>query len=235
MSVAAIIVAAGRGGRMGGDDITPKQLRLLGGKPVLSYSVEFFDRMPQVDCLCIVTRPELRKPIEELPCVRNLTKPLYWAVGGARRQDSTRNGLRELPRGIEIVAIHDAARPFPSRHAVERAIEMAREHGAAILAASMSDTVKRADISGRIVETLDRSTLWLAQTPQVFQRALLEKGFDAAEQLGLELTDEASALEAISHPPLIVPSDRSNFKITTPEDLLRAEDQLRRIEAGNKA
>ena len=224
MTTAAVIVAAGKGERMCGDaGAPPKQLRLIAGKPILAYSIEFFAGLDAIDCLCFVTRPELRGAVEQLDATRAVAKPIYWAEGGKRRQDSSRNGLRALPDEVVVVAVHDAVRPFPSREATERAIELARQHGAAMLAAPMIDTVKRADPLGRVIATVDRANLWLAQTPQVFQRALLEEAFDAAERSGEQITDEASALEAIGRPPMIVPSSPRNLKITTPDDLVHAE------------
>jgi len=238
-STAAVIVAAGRGERMGARPssarpasgsneenepaVAPKQLRLLAGKPVISWSVEFFGELEEIGCLCIVTRPELRAAMERLEAVRRLAKPLYWAEGGARRQDSSRNGVMALPRDVDVVAVHDAARPFPPREATREAIRLARKYGAAIVAMPVSETVKRADEKGVIIETVDRARLWVAQTPQVFRRDWLMDGFDAAAQRGAGITDDAAALEAIGRPVRLVAGSHSNLKITTPEDFLRAE------------
>jgi len=274
-----VIVAAGRGERMGaGPDAPPKQLQPILGRPALAWSIEFFERLDAIDAICIVTQPQWRDAARaiareaQLRCraasVRSVPapvgaasgwsvpapvqtsaaptpplsapaptpshpdsaaspKPLYWANGGARRQDSSLAGLRALPPDVDIVAIHDAARPFPPREGVEQAIAAAREHGGALLAIPMTDTVKRADAGGKIIETLDRDRLWLAQTPQVFQRALLARAFEAVEKAGLDLTDDAAALEFIGHAPHLVMGSIENLKITTPADWPRAEDIAR--------
>lgn len=224
MATAAIIVAAGRGQRMNDPDGTlPKQLKPLAGKPVLAYSVEFFDRHPAIDYLCIVTRDDLRSLIEAKGITRGLSKPLFWATGGARRQDSTRNGLQAIPADADIIVVHDAVRPFPSSDATRQAIELARSHGGAIVAAPLADTLKRVDDNGKIATTIDRSSLWLAQTPQVFQRSLLERAYGEADRTGAAFTDEASACEAIGGNVRIVLGAPTNLKITTAEDLDRAE------------
>ena len=224
MTTAAVIVAAGRGERMkGAEDLPPKQLRLVAGKPVLSYSVEFFDRLTVIDCISVVTRPELQEAIKKAGVGATTRKPLVWAKGGARRQDSSRNGVLALPDDVDLVAIHDAVRPFPPERATLEAIAAARECGGAILAVPVADTVKRADESGHIVETVDRAGLWLAQTPQVFQRRLLMEAFETAEKRGIALTDEASAFELMGWPVRIIPGTLTNLKITTREDLARAE------------
>lgn len=227
MPTAAVIVAAGSGTRMGDDDTTPKQLRLLGGRPVIAWSLEFFDALDCIDAICIVTRHEWRATMVEAGLVESLTTPIFWAEGGYRRQDSSRNGVEALPKAYGIVAIHDAARPFPSKSATEDAVEIARAEGGSMVAAPMIDTVKRADSDSRIVDTVDRSDLWLAQTPQVFQRALLLEAFERAQAEGRHITDDASALEVIGRPPRIVSGSPYNLKITTVDDLARAEAFVR--------
>lgn len=224
MSTAAVILAAGFSRRMGQTERnTPKQMLPLGGKPILSYSVDLFNRLSAIDCLCIVTRPELREQMEDLESVRNITKPLYWAKGGERRQDSTRNGLLALPVHVEIVCVHDAARPFPPPMAITQALGAATQMGGAIVAIPINDTVKEIQEGGKIKRTLDRQKLWLAQTPQVFRRELLLLALDMAEKNETSITDEASAVEALGNEVIIIHGSKMNFKITTSEDLAMAE------------
>ncbi len=224
MTSAAVLVAAGSGRRMGSPSgARPKQMLPLAGKPLIAYSIDVFSAMEEIQALCIVTQPEWRKEIEALDAIRTLRKPLYWATGGDRRQDSARNGLRALPADTSLVAIHDAARPFPPPQAIAKALQYARKHGGAILAMPVTDTIKKMGNDGVIADTVDRSSLWAAQTPQVFQRDLLMRAYAYADEKGIDVTDDASACEALGHSIGIIPGSRFNLKVTTPEDLILAE------------
>jgi 2-C-methyl-D-erythritol 4-phosphate cytidylyltransferase/2-C-methyl-D-erythritol 2,4-cyclodiphosphate synthase len=217
MSVAAIIVAAGRGERLGGSQ--PKQLIDLGGRTLLRRSVDAFDAHPAVRSLVVVLPDEL---VADGPShVGVTTRPCRYVAGGARRQDSVRAGLAAVEAAADVVLVHDAARPFVSGDVITRVIAGASTHGAAIPALQAQDTVKRVAAGSRVVAaTIPREEIWLAQTPQGFRRPVLE----AAVALGatIQATDEAMLAERAGVPVAIVGGDPANFKITTADDLARA-------------
>ena len=218
MSVGVIIVAAGRGTRVG--TAVPKQLLDLGGRSVLRRSVDAFDRHPAVDELVVVLPAEL---VGEAPALVGRTdRPCRFVAGGERRQDSVRHGLQVLPAAIDLVLVHDAARPFASPALIDRVIAEAGASGAAIPALAARDTVKRVDPDRRtITATLPREEIWLAQTPQGFRREVLLKAV-ALGETGVEGTDEAMLAERAGHAVTVVPGDTRNIKITTSEDLAAA-------------
>lgn len=225
MSTAALIVAAGRGVRFGAD--VPKQFLPLGGKPILFHSIEIFENMAEVDRIWLVLPGDFLEGFELLHNLSEYGKIAGLVSGGERRQDSVMAGLTQLPAGTEIVAIHDAVRPFASAEAVAEAIRRARRSGAALLATPLVDTLKRCDTAGRIVETVDREQLWLAQTPQVFRVELIRRAYERVFSDGVEVTDEAAAVERLGEPVEVVSSDTPNLKITTEQDLRHAEWYLR--------
>ena len=143
-------------------------------------------------------------------------------AGGRERQDSVAAGLRALPADIEYVVIHDGARPFATTALVERVLSEARRHGAALAAVPVHDTIKRVSPDLFLDGTVDRRSLWLAQTPQAFSVGLLREAHARAHEAGLEATDDAALVEALGHPVRVVPGSRLNFKITTREDLALA-------------
>ena len=223
MSVGVIIVAAGRGERLGGG--VPKQLLDLGGRSMLQRSVAAFDDCAAVSALVVVLPPDL---VNDGSALVGATKhPCQWVAGGERRQDSVKHGVDALP-DVTVVLIHDAARPFADQPLIERVIAAASRTGAAIPAVPARDTVKRAREDRLLVEaTIPRELIWLAQTPQGFRRDVL----DEAVKLGVSgvlATDEAMLVEMAGHPVEIVPGDDRNVKITTPDDL----DSARRGLAG---
>jgi len=216
--VGVIVVAAGRGLRAG--TATPKQFLDLGGRPMLRRSVDVFDAHPAIRQIVIVLPPEL---VSEGPSIVGATGTLCgFVAGGARRQDSVRLGVAALSSDMEIVLIHDAARPFASRALIDRVIDAAAENGAALPALPVRDTVKRVDVARRLVtETLPRQHVWLAQTPQGFQRRVLEELMEASDG-GIEFTDESMLAERCGHAVRLVEGDERNVKITTAEDLAAA-------------
>lgn len=222
MSVGVIIVAAGRGTRVGA--AVPKQLLDLGGRSMLRRSVEAFDRHRTVSQLVVVLPDDL---VPEGPTlVGETNRPCRFVAGGARRQDSVRHGLEALPPAIDLVLVHDAARPFADAVLIDRVIAAAGESGAAIPAVPARDTVKRVDPDRRVVtSTLPREEIWLAQTPQGFRRDVLDQAIALGES-GVEGTDEAMLAERAGHAVRVVAGDARNIKITTADDLAAARDRL---------
>ncbi len=219
LPVAALIVAAGRGSRFGGS--APKQYVELAGKPVLRHSLETFLGHPRIDAVRVVIHADDRALYDEI--AKGLS-PLDPVSGGATRQESVRRGLqslRELSPGI--VLIHDAARPLIDDALIDRMIAALVDRPGAIPVLPVADTVKRGS-NGMVQETLDRATLWRAQTPQAFRFAEIMAAHDAA--VGRELTDDAAVAEAAGLAVALVPGAEENFKVTTEADLQRARQLL---------
>jgi 2-C-methyl-D-erythritol 4-phosphate cytidylyltransferase / 2-C-methyl-D-erythritol 2,4-cyclodiphosphate synthase len=221
MYVTAIIAAGGSGRRVGAT--IPKQLLELGGRSLLARSVAAFDSHPSISDLIVVLPPELAESGPSL--VGETRRPVRIVAGGPRRQDSVANAFDAVAPVADVVLVHDAARPFVSSEIISRAIAGAAEHGAAIAAVPVSDTVKRVGGSSApdvIVETLRREDLYLAQTPQAFRRDVLRDAV-ALGRTGVDATDEAALAEQAGHHVRVVSGDPANVKITTPADLKQAE------------
>jgi 2-C-methyl-D-erythritol 4-phosphate cytidylyltransferase len=224
METRAIIVAAGRGERMGSG--VPKAFLPVAGVPMVVRSARAFDAAGSVSAIAVVVPADRIDETREL--LRGLTKPATVVAGGVRRQDSVRCGLAALPADFEgIVLVHDAARPLVDAALIDTVAAAAIRAGAAIPVLPVADTIKR--IEGGIVRaTVDRTELGAAQTPQGFAVALLREAYEAAERDGALLTDEAMAIERIGRPVRAVPGSARNRKITTADDLAWAEDVLAR-------
>lgn len=221
MSVVALLLAAGRGERLG--HALPKGFVPLAGRPLLLHAWEALAAVPELHAIVPVVAeaelPRLRALLAETGPLAKLAEPV---VGGAERQDSVRAGLEALPAGTELVAVHDAARCLVRTEAVSRVIAVARREGAAILASPARDTIKRV-AGSRIVETPARAECWVAQTPQVFRVELLREGLAKAGAEGYLGTDDAELVERLGVTVHVVPGDSDNLKLTHPEDLAVAE------------
>ena len=217
---AALIVAAGRGARFGGE--IPKQYALLAGQTVLARTVRAFLSHPRVDVVRVVIHPDDAPLYEAAIGSLDLLPP---TPGGPSRQDSVRLGLESLePLAPVTVLIHDAARPFVTSEIITGVLEgLTAAHGA-IPAVPVRDTLKRGEAGGRITETVDRSDLWQAQTPQGFRFPDIL----AAHRLlaGSDLTDDAAVCEQADLNVILVSGDENNFKVTEMNDLARAETVL---------
>ncbi len=230
--VAVLVVAAGRGSRVGGDQ--PKQYRRLLGTPLLTRTLtSLAEAAPQAHLRVVIhedDRSAYAAAVADLPCRgARLGEP---AIGGATRQQSVRNGLEALAAdGVSpeaIVLVHDAARPFASRALVTRAIESARSHGAAVPGLPLTDTVKQVAPSGRIHGSPERASLRAVQTPQAFRfDVLLAAHRQAAEAGEHDLTDDAAVVERAGHAVYVVEGEKENVKLTTLDDFAQAESRLR--------
>jgi 2-C-methyl-D-erythritol 4-phosphate cytidylyltransferase / 2-C-methyl-D-erythritol 2,4-cyclodiphosphate synthase len=217
--VSAIIAAGGRGSRFGG--VRPKQLETLAGRPILQRSVDAFLACDLVSSLVVALPADLAA--DPPPYLHATLKPIQIVEGGERRQDSVGRAFAAVADRADVVAIHDAARPLVSDAVIRRTIEAAAEHGAAIAAVRVRDTVKRGSEAGVILETLRRDEIFLAQTPQAFRVSVLRDALALAD----DVTDEASLAERAGHPVHLVDGDVRNLKVTTPDDLAMAEHLLR--------
>ncbi len=224
MATAALVLAAGRGVRLGAD--VPKAFVELGGTTLLERAIRALAASPQVDRVLPVLPPggapdwpELRDALADLP---GLLEPVS---GGAERQDSVRAGLAALGADVAWVAVHDAARALVRPEDVTRVVEAARRGGAALLAVPARDTIKRVR-DGRVLETPPRQECWAAQTPQVFRTELLRQALEKAEAEGFLGTDDAQLVERLGVAVEVVEGSPDNVKITGPEDLPLAERLL---------
>jgi 2-C-methyl-D-erythritol 4-phosphate cytidylyltransferase/2-C-methyl-D-erythritol 2,4-cyclodiphosphate synthase len=219
MNTLAILVAAGRGERMGGR--RPKAFLELAGEPLLLRAARPFADAPSVDAIVAVVPAEAAS--EALALLAPVAKLHAVVPGGARRQDSVRAGLAAAPAGFDgVVLVHDAARPFADVDLIERVARAARAHGAALPVVPVTDTVKRVS-GGTVQETMPRDALWAAQTPQGFRHAVLSAAYEAAFRDGVTVTDEAMAVERSGHAVHVVEGSAGNRKLTHPEDLRWAE------------
>lgn len=227
---AAVLVMAGAGARLGAN--VPKAFVTLGGKPMWRHAAETFASMASCRALVFVA------PGDRVADVRATWKNddrllVRIVTGGARRQDSVRLGLAAVPPDVAVVAIHDAARPFIDAATIENAVGQAAKSGASLVAVPARDTIKRVS-GGRVAETLDRSALWQAQTPQCFRLDLVRRAHEAAERSGWDVTDDCALLERLGHEIAVVQGGAWNFKITDQDDLAAAEALLSRRGGAHK-
>ena len=223
----AVVVAAGRGERMGlGYN---KALHILSGRSVIARTMDALEESGCFEGVVLVMGPEDETRYRALAAAEG-ERPLLRAIvpGGETRRDSVWNGLMKLPESARIVAIHDAARCFVSPELVRRTVESAQMHGSGVAATQVSDTIKRVDEAGLAVETVSRSILRAVQTPQVFQVDLIKHAHEAAQAEGLQdVTDDAALVERAFGPVRLVESPPgSNPKMTTPEDVRAAQAYL---------
>lgn len=222
LSAVAVIVAAGRSERFG---TTAKCLALLGGQPLLTYSIEAVERAATVVAVVVVAGSHTEADIRGLIAAGPWKTPIQVVLGGAERQESVAIGVRAIRESCDVVVIHDAARPLVDAAAFDRCALAAHEGGAAILAAPVVDTIKRVH-AGSVVATVPREELWSAQTPQAFRRETLLRALGSDVARTRAFTDEAGLFEALSLPVTIVANEQPNVKVTRVGDLALAEALL---------
>ena len=226
MRVNAVIVAAGEGKRMGGD--VPKPLLSLAGRPLILHTLSRFAASQARKVILVVPEKERRKFESLVQGNRELSGiECVLQAGGPRRQDSVNEGLKRVDKDCEIVVVHDAARPLVAPALIDRSIEAARKEGAAVVGVPIKDTIKFVSPEHRVESTPPRDSLWEIQTPQAFRVEILREAHRRAEREGIEATDDAMLVERLGRNVFVLEGDRSNLKITTPEDLLLAEALLR--------
>jgi len=210
----AVIVAAGTSQRMAGIN---KLFAPLRGKPLLAWSVDTCQKYSLVQQIVLVLNDEDLARGQKLKKERGWSK-VTLCPGGARRQDSVREGLRKI-RDCDLVMIHDGARPFLTTNLIEDGLKVVGETEAAVAAVLVKDTIKLADSEKLIRETLKRERLWAAQTPQIFSFNVITTAY---ENLAAEVTDDATAVEHLGHKVQLYMGDYKNIKVTTAEDLALA-------------
>lgn len=223
--VSAVIVAAGKGTRMGPN--IDKLFLEVAGEPVVAHTWRRFDSSSDIDEIVLVVRDGMQSSFAEIAQVAGFKKPHRFVVGGAERQDSVWNGLQALSPNSTIVAIQDGARPCTSLELISETIAAAKEMGAAVAAQRVVDTIKESSDGKTVAKTLDRSLLWAVQTPQTFQVQVLKDALDAVKRKGLLVTDDTAACELIGQPVRLIASAKPNPKVTIPADVAYVEMLLR--------
>jgi len=225
VKTAAIIVAAGNSVRFGG--ALPKQYHTLHGRPLLAWTIERFERAASIESIVlVVAEDQLLYAGEKVVDPFGFHKVTRIVPGGEVRQESVFKGLERLPLSTQLVAIHDGARPLVSPADIDAVVAMAAKERAAMLAARVTDTVKRVK-EGYIIGTLERDSLYLAQTPQVFQYDIVMKAHRQAAEHGLDVTDDATLVEQLGFKVRIVEPSQPNLKVTRRVDLVAAEAYLK--------
>jgi len=223
--ISVIVVAAGKGTRFGGSE--KKCLAKVDGQPMFLRSLQLFVNREDVGETVLVVSPADEGVIKEKYGANLGFLGVKMAIGGAQRCDSVANGLAKGFPEAEYIAIHDAARPCTSADMIDRVFAEAVKTGAAILAAPLRGTIKKASGAGVVDETVSREGLWEAQTPQVFKREIIQDAYAKRGEFPGEPTDDAQLVEALGHPVHLVASDLSNLKITAQGDIALANAIIR--------
>ena len=227
-SIWAIVPAAGSGRRMAAE--TPKQYLLVHGLPILEHTLRALLACPDIRGVVVVLDPSDRRA----DSVTSLSDPrVFTAPGGAERADSVLSGLRSLTDYVSLgdwALVHDAARPCVSVSVLRELIDQALSSDTGtVLAQASTDTVKQVGNNGRVAATLDRRSIWRAQTPQIFRLSELEHALSSALESGVSVTDESMAMERLGYPVSVLEGPSTNIKVTLPADLEFAEIILRRM------
>ena len=215
--VSAIIVAAGKSTRMGPD--VDKAFLSLGSQPVLAYSLQAYEKCPDIEEIILVVRKDRLEAARGLVQLFGCAKVRRVVAGGASRDVSVRNGLALISEDATVISVHDGARPCVTAALISETIKSAKKYGSGVAAMKITDTIKEVPKGVTAVKTIDRSKLWAVQTPQTFKKDLLEQGYAKAKKKGIAVTDESSAVELAAKGIRMVPASLANIKITSPDDL----------------
>jgi 2-C-methyl-D-erythritol 4-phosphate cytidylyltransferase len=220
--ISAIVLAGGAGKRMNSD--VSKQYMELAGKPVLHHSIAAFDSHDEIGEIVVVIRKGEEELFEsDIFSKQQFRKNIKIVRGGDERSDSVRNGLSVLDPKSEMVLVHDGARPFLDKNIIGNNISGCREHGACVTAVPSKDTVKIVNSSHEIVETPDRNTVFLAQTPQTFKLEIIREALEKVDKEGISVTDDSMAVESLGVKVQVVEGSYENIKLTTPDDMVVGE------------
>jgi 2-C-methyl-D-erythritol 4-phosphate cytidylyltransferase len=221
--LSAIIVAGGSSQRMGFD----KLFVTIADEPVIAHAIRAFEGAKSVSEIIVVTREQRHDELQKITSGAGFRKIRAIVPGGERRQDSVRAGFDRIHHDAKYIAVHDAARPLITSAQIELTVEQCRVHGAATLAQPVNDTLKRVDADLLVVGSVDRHQLYAMQTPQIFERKLIEDAYRRVYAENILVTDEVSAVERLGQKIALVLNDDFNFKITYPHDLPVADFILR--------
>src|SRR5262245_231136 len=207
-----------------GEGAPDKLFAELAGRPVLAWTLLAFERPREIERIVVPARADCLERVAAIARAAGIAKPLLAVAGGERRQDSVAAGLAVLGEIVDVVSVHDAARPLVQPEEIDAGVRLAREHAAVVLAAPVVDTIKRVGPDGRVLTTPPRAELIAALTPQTFRIELLRRAHAASSD---DATDDAALVERLGQPVHVHAGSRRNIKITTPEDLIVAEAFLR--------
>lgn len=213
----AIIVAAGKGTRMGAD--VDKLFLQVADRPVVAHTWQRYEDAKCIDEIVLVVREGRQTAFQELAVRFGFRKKHCFVAGGVERQDSVWSGLGAISSHARIVAIQDAARPCTSEALIQATVQAACETGAAVAAQPVSDTIKESADGQTILRTVDRARLWSVQTPQTFHVEVIRRALEAVRRRGLTVTDDTAACELIGQPVRLVRGDAPNPKVTVPADV----------------
>ncbi len=227
MKVTALIPAAGMGKRMG--RTVAKQFLPLGDRPMLAHTLLAFQRASGVDeIIPILSKEDMESCLKEVIELYHITKVKTLVVGGKERQDSVFNGLQKLDDDKGIVLVHDGVRPFVTQEMINEVVEFAKKGECVTVGVPLKDTVKEVGSDGIVKNTLDRSRLWAIQTPQAFPVKVLKRVYAEAYKHSFYGTDDSTLAERAGSKVRVIMGSYDNIKITTPEDLLLAEQIMKR-------
>ena len=221
----AVIVAAGKGKRMGTE--ISKQFLPLCGREILAHTVEKFEKAEKIRDIVLVTGEESLQDVQEMAQEYGWEKIVSIVAGGKERHDSVWNGLQQVAADTEIILIHDGVRPFVTEDILNISIETALEMGGCVAGVPAKDTIKVCDGENIAIATPDRNVLWQIQTPQTFQKERIVKAYEQAKEDGFVGTDDASFAEHCGYPVKVIMGSYRNIKITTKEDLIIGEAFLK--------
>jgi 2-C-methyl-D-erythritol 4-phosphate cytidylyltransferase len=232
MRVTAIVLAAGAGRRIGG--ALAKIYLPIAGRPMVLRTLDrVFAAKTVTEVILVAAAADLDRCEQLLSADAALRdRPYRLQLGGATRQQSATRGLEKVDADTDIVVIHDGARPFVAPALIDRCVEAAAEKGAVVVGLPARDTIKVIGAGGLVRATPERHTLWEVQTPQAFRRELIIAAHQQAERDGIEATDDATMVERLGRPVYVLEGERSNFKITVPDDLWLAEIMIRERRVG---
>jgi 2-C-methyl-D-erythritol 4-phosphate cytidylyltransferase len=225
--VTALVPAAGMGKRMG--KAVAKQFLPLGDKPMLAHTLLAFQRAPEIDeIIPILSEEDMETCLRDVIEAFHLTKVKTLVVGGKERQDSVYNGIQRLEKDAVVILVHDGVRPFVTHEMIRECVESARKGECVAVGVPLKDTIKEVDSKGIVHQTLERSRLWAIQTPQAFPAKVLRKAYDESYKNNVYGTDDSTLVERSGTKVRVLLGSYENIKITTPEDLILAEEILKR-------
>jgi 2-C-methyl-D-erythritol 4-phosphate cytidylyltransferase len=225
--VTALVPAAGMGKRMG--KAVAKQFLPLGDRPMLAHTLLAFQRSPEIDeIIPILSEEDMETCLRDVIEAFHLTKVKTLVVGGKERQDSVYNGIRKLEKDAAVILVHDGVRPFVTLEMIRECVESARKGECVAVGVPLKDTIKQVDDKGIVRQTLERSSLWAIQTPQAFPAKVLRNAYDESYKSKVYGTDDATLVERSGTRVRVLMGSYENIKITTPEDLILAEEILKR-------
>jgi 2-C-methyl-D-erythritol 4-phosphate cytidylyltransferase len=225
--VTALIPAAGMGKRMG--KTIAKQFLPLGDKPLLAHTLLAFQRASEIDeIIPILSKEDMESCLRDIIEQYHITKVKTLVVGGKERQDSVMNGLKKLGEDVSVVLVHDGVRPFVTEDMIRESVALAKKGECVAVGVPLKDTIKEVDDNGIVRHTLERSRLWAIQTPQAFPLKVLQRAYEDSYQHRVFGTDDAMLVERAGGKVRVIMGSYENIKITTPGDLILAEEILKR-------